>query len=347
MRKAQKILFDLPPDDLAAILRLGGEDWSALRGAAIFLTGGTGFFGKWLLAALACAGEELGLGLRVTVLSRASAAFLGRYPDVARHESIRFQEGNLVDLPAGSTPYDFVIHAATDTLGVVTPAQEAARGQGIVAGTERVLALARASRARRVLNVSSGAVYGAAAGKPDGAREEDYEDARPITAYARAKREAEKLCATSGLDFVTARAFAFLGPHLALDAPYAAGNFLRDAVRGGPILVRGDGTALRSYLHPIDLVTWLLRLLLRGVAGRAYNVGSDEKVTTGELARRIATACDPRPEVIVQSVESPGPQNLYLPNLDRVRAELSLEIGFPLDEAIRRTLGFLKNSALS
>ena len=116
----------------------------------------------------------------------------------------------------------------------------------------------------------------------------------PLTPYGRAKREAEQLCAESEADFVTARAFAFLGPYLPLDAHFAAGNFLRDALAGGPILVRGDGTALRSYLYPADLVVWLLRMLLRGRRGRAYNVGSDEVVTTAQLARRISPGLSAR-----------------------------------------------------
>jgi nucleoside-diphosphate-sugar epimerase len=342
MRKAQKILFDLPTDDLAAILRLGEREWAGLRGARVFLTGGTGFFGRWLVASLAGANEELGLDLKLTVFSRHLAGFFERYPDIVRHPAIRFQEGDVIGLAPGPEPHDFIIHAATDTLGVVTSAQEKARAGSIVEGTRRVLEFTRHSGATRMLNLSSGGVYGAAAATLAGAREDDYAHAVPATDYARAKREAEALCATSGLDFVTARGFAFLGPLLALDAHYAAGNFLRDAVKGGPILVRGDGTALRSYLYPTDLVLWLLRLLLHGRRGSAYNVGSDEKVSTAELAQRIAAACLPAPEVIVQSAQAQGPQNIYLPNLERVRADLGVKITIPLDEAIRRTLAFLK-----
>jgi nucleoside-diphosphate-sugar epimerase len=143
------------------------------------------------------------------------------------------------------------------------------------------------------------------------------------------------------VNFVTARAFAFLGPHLPLDAHYAAGNFLRDAHAGGPILVRGDGTALRSYLYPTDLVVGLLRLLLRGERGRAYNIGSDVSVSTGELARRIAAACVPSPEVIILSAQAPGPPNIYLCDISRARTELGLSVTVPLDEAIRRTLAWL------
>jgi dTDP-glucose 4,6-dehydratase len=195
-----------------------------------------------------------------------------------------------------------------------------------------------------MLNVSSGAVYGIFTGQPSGAKEDDDASAEPLTPYGKAKCEAERLCAESDVDFVTARAFAFLGPYLPLDAHFAAGNFLRDARRGGPILVRGDGTALRSYLYTADLVVWLLRILLRGRRARAYNVGSDEVISTAQLARRIAAAVQPAPEVIIQSVQPQGPQNIYLPDIRRARAELNLDVAVPLDDAIARTLAFLELS---
>jgi nucleoside-diphosphate-sugar epimerase len=183
--------------------------------------------------------------------------------------------------------------------------------------------------------VSSGAVYGAT----PSAREDD--PAPSTTLYGHAKKEAERLCDEA----VIARAFAFLGPWLPLDAHFAAGNFLRDALRGGPILVRGDGTALRSYLHPADLVVWLVRMLVRGERGRAYNVGSDEAVTTGELAHKIAEAVQPQPAVVIQSIQPQGPQNVYLPNIERAREELNLDVAIPLREAIERTLEFLRGES--
>jgi dTDP-glucose 4,6-dehydratase len=164
----------------------------------------------------------------------------------------------------------------------------------------------------------------------------------PVTAYGRSKLEAEGLCVEPGADVVTARPFAFIGPHLPLDAHYAAGNFLRDATRGGPILVRGDGTARRSYLHAADLVVWLLAILVRGRRGAAYNVGSDVGLTTAELARAIAAAFTPALEVMIQAAQAPGPQNIYLPNIERARRELGLDVAIPLNEAIARTLAFLQ-----
>ena len=340
MRHPQKNFFRLPGRDLAEIVSGVGPDWERLRGARIFLTGGTGFFGKWILGALAFADAELDLKVHLTVLSRSPRTFLEKYPEASRWNWL---EGDVATFSSGEgdAPFDFILHAATDTLGVATPADEERRARAIMDGTRRMAELAQRSRARR-LHISSGAVYGSAAAKPAGACEDDFEAALPLTPYARAKREAELLCANAGLDFVTARAFAFLGPHLPLDAHYAAGNFLRDAARGGPIIVRGDGTALRSYLYPTDLVVWLLRILLRGQRGHAYNVGSNEVVSTGALAGRIADAASPRPQVVFKSTQqTPAPPNIYLCDPRRTQDEMGLRVSVPLDEAIQRSLVWL------
>ena len=334
-------LFSIPSTDLVHVLTLAEADLQTLRGRHLFITGGTGFFGKWLLGALVHASETLGLDLRLTVLSRDPAAFLRSHPEADRVAGLRFLRGHVADFSPVEERYDDILHAAADTTACSTPAEEAERSRTIVDGTQRMIDLARKSGTQRLLYISSGAVYGTAAGKPTGASEDDDVSALPVTPYATAKRAAEQLCADSGIDFTTARAFAFLGPHLTLDAHFAAGNFLRDALKGGPILVRGDGTALRSYLHPADLVVWLLRILVRGERDRAYNVGSDEVVSTAQLARLMAEAVQPAPEVIVQSVQPQGPQNIYLPDIHRARTELQLNVAIPLREAIGRTLTFL------
>jgi nucleoside-diphosphate-sugar epimerase len=344
-RKSQNNLFALPAHDLAHVLHDAAAELEELRGKSLFLTGGTGFFGKWLLAGLLFANDELSLDLKLSVLSRNPSRFQREFPEEANRADLRFLGGDVASFPTEYRRFDYLIHAATDTTAFTNDGEERERSHTIVEGTRHMLGFARESGAQRFLNISSGAVYGAFVSQLSGAKEDDYASAEPLTPYGEAKREAERLCAESGVDFVTARAFAFLGPYLPLDAHFAAGNFLRDALRGGPILVRGDGTALRSYLHPADLVVWLLRILLRGRRARAYNVGSDEVVTTAQLAQYIADAAQPAPEVIIQSVQPQGPQNIYLPDIRRARAELNLDVAIPLRDAIARTLAFLQSSA--
>jgi dTDP-glucose 4,6-dehydratase len=132
-----------------------------------------------------------------------------------------------------------------------------------------------------------------------------------------------------------------VGPHLPLDAHFAIGNFIRDALAGGPIRVNGDGTPYRSYLYAADLAEWLFTILLRGRAGRAYNVGSEEALSVLELAERVAETIGLQGNggINVTVAKKPIAGTLavrYVPAASRAHAELELEPSVPLSRAIAR-----------
>ena len=179
---------------------------------------------------------------------------------------------------------------------------------------------------------------------------EDYAGAPATTdlssAYGQAnKRASEFLCAAYarqyGFAVLLPRLFAFLGPHLPLDRNFAAGNFIRDALGGGPIRIEGDGTPWRSYLYAADLAVWLWTILLRGESARPYNVGSGEALTIADLAfGAVAEATDPG-KVGVQIAKKPVPGQppaRYVPSVGASRCGAGDCVrGVTLDEAIRRT----------
>ena len=161
------------------------------------------------------------------------------------------------------------------------------------------------------------------------------------SAYGQSKRACEFQCAMYarqyGFQAPIARCFAFAGPHLPRDLNFAIGNFVRDALKGGPIRIAGDGTPRRSYLYAADLAVWLWTILFRGESCRIYNVGSDVDLSIADLAEKISAIVAPRAEIAIAKHAVPGaPPTRYVPSVERARKELALEISVPLDEAIRR-----------
>jgi dTDP-glucose 4,6-dehydratase len=311
------------------------------RGGRFFVTGGTGFFGCWILEALTTANDDHGLGLSVTALTRDTEAFRARSPHLAMHPAVHLLAGDVRRFPISEERVDYVIHAAFDSSREPDAVETKST---IVDGTARCLEVARRARARRFLFVSSGAVYGKQPPEIDRVSEERA-DAPSLagnrTLYGEAKHSAEGMAVDagreSGFDVTIARGFAFVGPHLPLDGHFAIGNFLRDALSGGPIRVRGDGSPIRSYLYAADLAIWLLTILFRGSASRAYNVGSQEAVTIGQLARLVAATVNPAIRVEIASAPSGAPPERYVPSTRRAREELGLEQTVDLSESIRRT----------
>ena len=153
---------------------------------------------------------------------------------------------------------------------------------------------------------------------------------RPRSAYGEGKRLAELLCAIYakqyGFDANIARCFAFVGPYLPLDAHFAVGNFIRDALAGGPIRIDGDGTPLRSYLYAADLAIWLWTILSRGRSGRAYNVGSEEAISIHELANAVTGELRDVPVEIARKSVHGVSLECYIPASIRASSELGLEL---------------------
>ena len=88
----------LSESDLAVTFAAVGEPgWRALAGRRLFMTGGTGFVGKWLLATLIDADRRLELGCQVTVLSRAPDAFAIAAPQLANAPRVEFVRGDVRD----------------------------------------------------------------------------------------------------------------------------------------------------------------------------------------------------------------------------------------------------------
>lgn len=331
-------------DDREAMFSALASDWAQLAGARIFMTGGTGFIGRWMLEALRDADRRMGLGCDVTILTRNPSAFAAKAPDLAHYAGFRFVAGDVLGLAAGSDRYSHVIHAATDASADLNENDPRQMFDTVVTGTRRALDFAVGAGAKRFFFLSSGAVYGAQPWEVTHVDEEyrggpDPRDAR--AAYAEGKRAAEMLCAIYakqfGLDIVNARIFALLGPLLSLDIHFAAGNFIRDAMAGQVVRVQGAGTAERSYLYASDLTVWLWTILLRAPAGSVYNCGSEEAVSIADLARRTASLLGGPGAEILGRPDAGWNPGRYVPSNARIRRELGVEMQVGLDEAIRRT----------
>lgn len=333
-------LLDIPVEDLQRCHDvLGLISWRALAGQRIFVTGGTGFVGKWLLATLLDADEKLGLNCHVTVLSRDPCAFLRDWPTMA--ERVTWVTGDVRDFPIGTDRFDVIVHAATDVAAHASPEDVFST---CFDGTRRVLSLARQCGARQLLLVSSGAVYGPLPKGMTHVAETHLGGPDPLlgsSAYGEGKRVSEWLAvqaAGDGLQIKIARVFALVGAHLPLDKHFAIGNFLRAAMNGEEILIKGDGTPYRSYLYAADMAAWLWAVLLKGEAGRAYNVGSEESLSIAALADRICGVISRPCRVVVQKqAPADAEPTHYVPNVSRAQLELGLPVPLMLNEAIART----------
>ena len=310
-------------------------EFEIFRGKRIFLTGGTGFFGKSILDMLL---KGFLPDTEFVILSRDPAKFLADEPQYAGLKNVSFVAGDVRDFGFPEGDFDYIIHAATPAVTTLAPGEMRSI---ILGGMHRVLDFARKCRSPRLLFTSSGAVYGIQ--EPECLNITEDHPCQPLTEYGIAKLEAENLCRYSCVDVLVARCFAFVGPRLNRNIHFAIGNFIRDALAGKEITVNGDGTPLRSYLYADDLVRWLFNLLGSGSCGKAYNVGSDQAVSIAALARKVAALIAPDRGVRIMQTPAPDAQGQpYVPDVNLSRLEKLSSETVTLDEAIRLSAGIYR-----
>lgn len=335
----------VPQEDLDHIHRYTSDIWETFRGSRLFITGGTGFVGKWLLESFLHANRVNSLKAEVVVLSRNPTAFAQAMPHIAAQSTISLHSGDIrtFKMPAGD--FSHIIHGATDA---VVSSAALDTFDVTVQGTRHLLDFCHEKGVSDLLLISSGAVYGR---QPTNLERvaEDYPGAPSTTdvrsAYGEGKRASEWLAtayaAAGGTACKIARCFAFVGPHLPLDRHFAVGNFIRDAMQGSPIQIGGDGTPLRSYLYAADLAAWLWTIFVKGASGEAYNVGSDASLSISDLAQLVANVADR--EVPIDFAKKPQPgmtPERYVPSIDKARAGLGLDVWISLEQAIMRTIAW-------
>jgi nucleoside-diphosphate-sugar epimerase len=343
----------LPLEDLNHICAHTYRLWESAREKRLFITGGTGFFGTWLLESFVHCNRELSLNAEAIVLTRDPSAYLSKASPAATDRSVKFLTGDVRTFTFPGHPIDFVIHAAAPTSAHAASQPMDLLGT-IVHGTERVVELARTRRVQAFLLVSSGAVYGRQPKTISHIREDylggpDWLDTN--SAYAEGKRVSEQICSINAKEndvrFVIARCFAFVGPHLPLNQHFAIGNFIGDALAGNNISIRGDGTPMRSYLYAADLAIWLWTMLLRDSEPEenpaVYNVGSSEAIAIQDLARIVVEELDPSLQIQIaqQAQMGQGPEQ-YIPDVKKAETSLGLRPIIGLREAIRRTAAWAR-----
>jgi nucleoside-diphosphate-sugar epimerase len=328
----------------------GEATWESLRNANLFITGGTGFFGCWILRLLQWANRQKNLGIEAHLLSRNSAAFLEKHPEFKELSFVEYTDGDVRTFTFPKKQFSHMIHAATEASVKLNQESPLVMLDTINEGTRRALEFARTAKIPRFLLTSSGAVYGR---QPPHVTHipEDFLGApdvfSPLAAYGEGKRFSELLCSLYShiysFDTIIARCFAFSGPYLPWHTHFALGNFLRDSTQGTSIQIQGDGTPYRSYLYGADLAFWILTLLARGDSRKAYHVGSEDDFTIRQIAEVVAETAQSMgyPSIQVNTARSPVPgqtSERYVPEVKRAPQELGLRQNFNLKESIRETL---------
>lgn len=332
--------------DAEAVVQGRLDRLAPLRGQHLFITGGTGFLGTWLLELVKVLNERHGFATRVTVFSRNPEAWAAQWPHLGREPWVTLQSGDIRYLAELPRDVRYVIHAAALTDRRVFASNPSAVAETNSVGTLRVLRAATLLEdLEKFVLLSSGLVYG---GQPwDLPRiNEDFAGALRCgdvnAVYPESKRLAEVVaqCAISEskLPVVTLRPFAFVGPYQSLKLPWAVTDFVRDSFRGGPIRIMGDGATVRSIMYYSDFAFGVLLAAAAGKPRTTYNLGSDEPVDLLTLAQKITKYFKPVPEISLRVGQAGHDRNRLVPDTTRLARDLGFQATVPLDAALQKAV---------
>lgn len=311
--------------DVFSLIERSGVDIETLRGKRVLVTGGTGFFGVWLLSALSSIKRSLGGELEIVVITRSSAAFLSKARRIALDDEIELIQGDVREIKFAGGGVTHLVHMAT------TNASETFAGEDqlnklkvLYEGTKNVLEQC-SNKLENVLFTSSGVAYGASGSEKITEVEPAALDTTDLSSsLAIGKIAAEYLVSfyAAKLDyrFTIARCFTFAGQHLPTNLHYAFGNFVNNALCGDDIIIKGDGLDMRSYLYIGDAVSWLLRMLVEP-KNQLLNVGSEHSLSVGELADLIAKHTGVGVQILGKRSEIGNFKRAnYIPNTTKARS---------------------------
>jgi len=334
--------------DLDHILTHTRYLWEELRGQRVFITGGTGFFGCWLLESFAWANDNLNLNAEALVLSRSPEAFERKAPHLYHHPTIQFLKGNVQDFDYPDGQFSHLIHCAVYQQPTDVKASNLSMVNEMLTGTKRVFEFCDKANIKKMLLISTGAVYGKVPSQMEKIPEDLSSSFGPTinsSAYHHVRRMMESLAVLYAVENTfevkIARCFSFIGPYLPLNGRFAVSDFILDAISERPVTVKGDGKAVRSYLYMADLAIWLWSILFKGTNCKPYNVGSECPTTI----RAIAEAIDKESEApfgvsILGEFSDGDTKDHYVPDTARAQSEIGVRQFTPLTEAVRRTMGW-------
>lgn len=348
--------------DLAYIRDNLKEEFAALSGKRILITGGAGFLGYYLIQTVLYQNkhQDYDQAIHLTVYDnyiRGLPVWLTRlagddHLNLVKHDMTRALPQNIED-------YDYIIHAASIASPTYYREHPIQTMDANVNGLRSLLEYCRAQKKKGrlvegFLFYSSSEIYG----DPPSENIPTPETYRgtvsctgPRACYDESKRYGETLCVNFaqqyGLPVRIVRPFNNFGPGLDITDRRAVPDFARDVTSGRDIMMFSDGSPTRTFCYVADAIIGYYKVLVRGRDGEPYNIGVENpEISIAELAERIAALAKDLFGYKGKVVHTVSTDKAYLvdnpnrrcPMIHKARIELDYNPAISLDEGLKRSL---------
>lgn len=265
--------------------------WEKLRGKSVLVTGASGMIGTYVVNTLLQLNDEKHLGIHVLGVVRDEKKLLDENKKRSDFEYIIHDVTQPIDI---AHPVDYIIHAASPASPLIMKDKPVETIAANTLGTFYTLMLAREKGAKGYLYISSREIYGQPADNQEYFYEDTYGFVDPLNArscYPEGKKAAETMCVSFkeeyGVNVKIARLAHTYGPFMSIYDGRVQADFLKNVLNKENIVLKSEGTAVRTYTYISDAVDGLFRILLNS-DDVVYNIGDENgKVSIRELAELL------------------------------------------------------------
>ena len=300
----------------------------------ILVTGGAGFLGSHLCDRL------LAEGYSVIAMDNLITGTTDNIAHLSGRDDFKFIHHNVTDYIYVAEPLWAVVHFASPASPQDYLDYPIATLKVGSLGTHKALGLAMAKGARFLI-ASTSEVYGDPLVHPQ--PETYWGNVNPIGprgVYDEAKRFAEAMTMAyhryHDLDCKIVRIFNTFGPRMRLHDGRAIPNFIRQALRGEPLTVYGDGSQTRSFCYVTDLIDGIYRLLCSDL-NEPCNIGNPQEWTVLQMAEAVRKHCGVEVQIEHKDLPVDDPK-VRQPDISLARKHLDWEPRVAIDEGLSATI---------
>ena len=335
-------------EDIEAIIN-SDIQWEKMKNTSVLVTGATGMLGGYMLRTLVELNRSRQHGMKLYALVRNPK----KMPEDII-EDVELIVQSVTEPVRSDASFDFVIHTASPASPLIMRNDPVGTVAANTLGAYYTLEAAQKSNAKGYIFISSREIYGQPYADQKVFTEETYGFVDPLdprSCYPEGKKAAETMCASFrqqyGLNAKIARLAHTFGPGMSIDDGRVQADFLRNVVNNEDIVLKSEGTAIRTYTYVSDAVTALFYILLNS-NDMVYNISSeDSTVSIRDLAQTLVDVSPERGLKLVFDIpESEGntgcaPFTLGILSSEKLRA-LGWAPHYSLKEGLKRTVEFLE-----
>ena len=303
----------------------------------ILVTGGAGFIGSHLCAAL------LERGSKVVCLDNLYTGKKSNIERFLKSPLFTFLEADITDSVNIEGDIDSIYNLACPASPKAYQRNPVKTVVTNVEGMINILNLAKEKNAR-VLQASTSEVYGDPLEHPQ--KENYWGNVNPLSpraCYDEGKRCAETICMDYNREYSTdvkiVSIFNTYGPNMSLDDGRVVSNFIIQALAGENITMYGDGSQTRSFQYIDDLIKGLIAMMdVESFIG-PVNIGNPDEFTIKKLAEKVKKLTKSKSNIVYKALPINDPKQRQ-PDITLAKRELKWSPQINLDEGLKKTIAY-------